>query len=237
MSGGLASHVAILSRFSSLFVGRVSTVGDWVWASQLLRHKMWYGLAHGAGLCLAMGLALGAPAGRPLIGAGGGVVAGAAGAASFYLFAPMLRYNAMFLAWGLLWIFIAYLDGPILRRASVAPRSRAASPPRSPPVSRSIAVSGMWTNWNPATINYLDHFLRWAVAFLPGFLALRLARRCAGAAGLKHGPGASVRQLDGVARRCARRGGTCRARPRGSSRRDAETPPAPRRRAASTSIS
>jgi hypothetical protein len=121
-----------------------------------------------------MGLALGAPAGRPLIGAGGGVVAGLLGAASFYLFAPMLRYNAMFLAWGLLWIFIAYLDGPILRRASVAPalaRGLAAA------IASGLAfylVSGMWTNWSPATINYLDHFLRWAIAFLPGFLALRL---------------------------------------------------------------
>jgi hypothetical protein len=164
---------------SSLFVAAVSTLGDWVWASQLLRHRMWYGLAHGGALCLAMGLALGAPAGRPLIGAGGGVIAGLLAAASFYVLAPLLRgaglggYSAMYIAWCLLWIFIAYLDGPILRRASAAPallRGLAAA------IASGVAfylVSGMWTNWDPATINYLDHFLRWAVAFLPGFLALR----------------------------------------------------------------
>jgi hypothetical protein len=37
-------------------------------------------------------------------------------------------------------------------------------------------VSGMWTRWDPANINYLDHFARWAAAFAPGFLALQTAR-------------------------------------------------------------
>jgi hypothetical protein len=165
---------------ASLLVAVVSTIGDWVWASQLLRHKMWYGLAHGAGLCLAMGLALGAPAGRPLLGAIGGLVSGFLAAASFYVLAPLMRdaglggYAAMYVSWFLLWIFIGYLDGPILRRMAAGGaivRGLAAA------VASGLAfylVSGMWTNWNPATINYLDHFVRWTIAFLPGFLALRL---------------------------------------------------------------
>jgi hypothetical protein len=167
---------------SSLFVAAVCTIGDWVWASQLLTHKMWYGLAHGAGMCLAMGLALGAPAGRPIVGAMGGVVSGLLGAGSFYVLAPLLRgaglrgYAAMYLSWFLLWIFIGYLAGPILRRTSAAAalvRGVVAA------VTSGLAfylVSGMWTNWNPATINYLDHFARWTIAFLPGFLALRVGR-------------------------------------------------------------
>jgi hypothetical protein len=167
----------LLAVVSALFVAGVSTLGDWVWASQLLRHKMWYGLAHGAALCLAMGLTMGAPAGRPLIGAGGGIVAGLLGAASFYLFAPLLRYNAMFLSWCLLWIFIAYLGGPILRRTPAMPAlGRGLAAALASGVAF-YAVSGMWTDWNPATINYLDHFARWSVAFLPGFLALHLGAR------------------------------------------------------------
>jgi hypothetical protein len=170
----------LVAVIASVFVGLVSTIGDWVWASQLLRHRMWYGLAHGAGMCLAMGLALGAPAGRPIVGALGGIVSGLLAAASFYVLAPLMRgagmggYGAMYLSWFLLWIFIGYLDGPILRR-------RAATEALTRGVVAAIAsglafylVSGMWTNWNPATINYLDHFARWTIAFLPGFLALRL---------------------------------------------------------------
>ena len=44
---------------SALFAAVIMTLGDFVWASQLLRHRMAYGLLHGAALCLALGLALG----------------------------------------------------------------------------------------------------------------------------------------------------------------------------------
>jgi hypothetical protein len=30
----------------------------------------------------------------------------------------------------------------------------------------------MWTRWNPRAIDYVEHFWRWSVAFLPGFVAL-----------------------------------------------------------------
>jgi hypothetical protein len=160
---------------SAVFVAAIATLADWVWASQLLPHRTWYGLVHGAGLCLAMGLAIGVPVRRPLTGAIGGIVAGVLGAASFYLLAPLLSYSAMFVAWCLLWMFIAYLDGPVLRRGG-----------RTPALVRGLvaaigsglafyAVSGMWTRWNPGTINYFDHYARWTIALLPGFLALRLA--------------------------------------------------------------
>lgn len=158
---------------SALFVAAVATLADWVWASQLLSHRTWYGVVHGGGLCLAMGLAIGIPVRRPLTGAIGGLVAGILGAASFYLLAPMLRDAAMFASWCLLWIFLGYLDGPILRRTSTPAalvRGLAAA------ILSGVAfyaVSGMWTRWNPATINYFDHFVRWAIAVFPGFAALR----------------------------------------------------------------
>jgi hypothetical protein len=93
--------------------------------------------------------------------------------ASFYLLAPMLRYTAMFVAWCFLWIIFSYLDGPLLRGR---PRAEALARGAVAALASGIAfyaVAGMWTRWDPATISYLDHFWRWSVAFLPGFLALR----------------------------------------------------------------
>lgn len=163
-------QVAVLS---ALFVAGVATIADWIWASQLLPHRMWYGVVHGAGLCGAMGIAVGLPARRPLTGLVGGLIAGVMAAASFYLLAPVLRYAAMFVAWCLLWILFAFLDGSMLRSR---PRPEALARGAVAALCSGIAfyaVSGMWTRWDPATINYADHFWRWAVAFLPGFLALR----------------------------------------------------------------
>ncbi len=157
---------------SAVFVAVVATFGDYVWASRLLAHRMTFGLLHGAGLCLAIGLAIGFPAGRPFVGAAGGLVVGVASAASFYVLAPVMGYPAMFASWVLLWLLIALLDQMLrgggrhvwLRGVVAALASGAAF----------FAVSGMWTRWDPANINYVDHFLRWSVALLPGFLALHL---------------------------------------------------------------
>ncbi len=159
---------------SAVFAAVIMTLGDFVWASQLLRHHMAYGLLHGAGLCLALGLALGAPAKRPLTGAIGGLVVGILSAASFYVLAPMMRYSAMFVSWVLLWILLALLDRMLQRGASVAAALIRGALAAVGSGLAFYAISGMWQNWNPQSINYADHFLRWAIAFLPGFLALHL---------------------------------------------------------------
>lgn len=165
----------ILAIGSALFAAAVMTFGDYVWASQSVEHRVMNGLLHGAGLCLALGIALGAPAGRPLVGALGGIVIGLIGAVSFYVLAPLLRYYAMFVSWMLLWILLALLHGRLrgaLRVQSALVRGLLAA------IGSGIAfyaISGMWMRWNPAAINYADHFARWTVAFLPGFLALHLA--------------------------------------------------------------
>jgi hypothetical protein len=159
---------------SALFAAVIMTLGDFVWASQLLRHRMMYGLLHGAGLCLAMGLALGVPAKRPLTGAIGGLVVGILAAASFYVLAPMMRYSAMFVSWVVLWILLALLDRMLQRGASMASALVRGVVAAAGSGLAFWAVSGMWDNWNPQTINYADHFVRWAIAFLPGFLALQL---------------------------------------------------------------
>jgi hypothetical protein len=159
---------------SALFAAVIMTLGDFVWASQLLRHRMAYGLLHGAGLCLALGLALGVPAKRPLTGAIGGLVVGLLAAASFYVLAPLIRYSAMLASWVVLWILLALLDRMLHRTASVASALVRGVIAAVGSGAAFYAVSGMWDNWSPQTINYADHFVRWAIAFLPGFLAMHL---------------------------------------------------------------
>src|SRR5687768_10714422 len=99
-------QILVTALVASLFVAAVATAADWVWASQLLRHKILYGLVHGAGLCGAMGLAIGAIQRRPFTGLGGGLIAGLLAAASYYgfVFIPGFRRWAILAAWCVLWI-------------------------------------------------------------------------------------------------------------------------------------
>lgn len=158
---------------STLVLAVVATLGDWIWASQLTNHVMAAGLIHGALLCLAMGAVVGLPTGRAAAGAIGGIAVGLASAGLFYALAPMLRYSAMFPAWFALWILLALLYHKL----------KPGTPARFAVTRGIIAglasglafylVSGMWTQWNPQTINYVDHFARWLFAFAPGFMALQ----------------------------------------------------------------
>jgi hypothetical protein len=162
---------------STVAVAVVATLGDWIWATYLSRHVMAAGLVHGALLCLAMGAVLALPGRRVAAGAAAGVVVGVAAAALFYLLSPMLRYGAMLPAWFALWMLLAIAHrwfaqaavpwSEALVRGAIAGAASGAA---------FYAVSGMWTRWNPDTINYLDHFARWAFAFAPGFIALQAFR-------------------------------------------------------------
>ena len=181
------------------------------------RTGCWYGAGARRGLCLAMGLAIGAPAGRPLIGALGGMSRGCSARPASTCCADRgaLRYDAMFVSWCLLWDphrrtstdrFCAVRTATARSGAAWRPPSR-----RDSPSMRSPGCGPTGTR-RRSTISITSS--RWTVAFLPGFLAPP--------SGLREGRGArsGSRPIStGSSRRCARRGGTCRARPRGSSRR------------------
>jgi hypothetical protein len=160
---------------SALFAAAVMTFGDYVWASRLLPHTLANGLVHGAGLCVAIGLALGAPAGRPLAGATGGIVVGLTAAASFYALAPLMRYSAMFVSWAVLWILMAILARMLRRTESLSTALMRGVVAAIASGLAFYAISGMWTRWNPQSFDYANHFLRWSFAFLPAFLALHVA--------------------------------------------------------------
>jgi hypothetical protein len=162
---------------ASLCLGAVMTLGDWLWAALQIRHRVASGLVHGALMCLCLGIAVGVRAGRPAPAAMAGPVIGVIAAASFYLLAPMLRWNAMFVAWMLLWILFALLQQRLSQRESfgtAVTRGLAAA------IVSGVAfygISGIWTNDSHANPNLPWHFAAWTIAFLPGFAALFFRRR------------------------------------------------------------
>ena len=163
------------SIVASLALGVVMTLGDVAWYQFGIRHRVVAGVIHGAVMCLCLGLAIGVRSRRPLPALVAGPLIGVAAAASFYGLAPALRWGAMFPAWMLLWILFAMLQQWLDKREGLFPalvRGLAAA------VTSGLAfylVSGMWTNEHGAP-NVARHFPSWSFAFLPGFLALFLAR-------------------------------------------------------------
>jgi hypothetical protein len=166
------SVTMIHALVGALLLGAVSTLGDFLWAALHLRHRVGYGLAHGAVVCLCVGAVIGWRARRAAFGAVAGVFIGVAAAGLFYLLAPALRYGAMFPAWMFFWICFAFLQsglegsrsptGALIRGAASAVLSGLAF----------YMISGIWTRPTPGGPDYLRNFLSWSFAFLPGFLAL-----------------------------------------------------------------
>jgi hypothetical protein len=157
---------------SSLLLAAVMTFGDFLWAALDLRHRVWYGIAHGALMCLCIGLAVGIRAGRPAPGAIVGPLVGVIAAAAFYLLAPWLRYGAMLPAWMLFWVLFAILQQRLRRHESLAFAALRGSIAAGLSGIAFYAVSGIWTRPSPSGPDYLVHFGSWGFAFLPGFLSL-----------------------------------------------------------------
>jgi hypothetical protein len=165
----------------ALLIAAVSTLGDFVWAGLHLRHRVVYGLAHGALLFLCMGAYFGWIHKKPLTGALYGAAIGLAAAGSFYLLAPVAGYSVMFFVWAFIWVALAVLVARILPAPGVP------SAPASLVVLRGVLamigsglgfylISGIWRPFDPEGWDYAVHFLSWTLAYIPGFLAL-LAHR------------------------------------------------------------
>jgi len=162
----------------SLLVAALSTLGDFLWARFIPAHRPLFGLLHGTALCLAIGLFLGAVRGHPLRGALVGALVGLGAAGGYYLLARLMGYAAMFVLWMALWAAFGLLAG----RGLGEPRSGTGEALARGALAAAgsglafYAISGIWTSPAPGGPDYADHFLRWSVAFLPGFLALLVRR-------------------------------------------------------------
>ena len=104
----------------AFLIAAVSTMGDLVWAGLHLRHRVVYGLAHGAILFLCIGAYLGYLEKQTLKGAVYGAGIGLAAAGSFYLLAPVAGYSIMFFIWAFVWIALAFLVCRILPASTCA---------------------------------------------------------------------------------------------------------------------
>jgi len=156
----------------ALVLGAVSTFGDYVWESQRLRHRMEYGLLHGAAVCLCVGGVIGWRSRRTALGAVAGPIIGVAAAGLFYLLAPALRYGAMFPAWMFLWVCFAFLQAALVRSRPLAPAALRGLAAALLSGLAFYAISGIWTRPSPGGPDYVRHLLSWTFAFFPGFAAL-----------------------------------------------------------------
>lgn len=146
--------------------------GDYLWAAMHIRHRVAYGLVHGAVMCLCLGIAIGVYTGRTAPATLAGPVIGVIAAGAFYLLAPWLRMTGMFPAWMLFWILFALLQQQLRegeRIGSAAARGAVAA------VVSGLAfytISGIWTGASHDAPVLAVRFGAWSFAFLPGFLAL-----------------------------------------------------------------
>lgn len=161
---------------AALALAAAMTAGDMLWAGLSLRHRVGYGLAHGALICLLIGAFIGRHARRTVPGIAAGPAIGLLAAGLFYVLAPWLRYSAMFPAWMFFWICFALLQkhlrrepawGPALVRGVLAAVVSGAA---------FYMISGVWTRPPRGGPNYAYHFAAWFVAFAPGFVVLFTGR-------------------------------------------------------------
>lgn len=166
----------VYALVAALILGAASTGGDMLWAGLSLRHRVAYGIVHGALLCLLIGAVLGWRSRRPAAGILAGPLVGVGAAGLFYLLAPRFGYYAMFPAWMFFWICFALLLpaltrdrrwGEALVRGLVAAVLSGLA---------FYAISGIWTRPPRGGPNYLYHVGAWTFAFFPGFAALFAGR-------------------------------------------------------------
>jgi hypothetical protein len=171
LSSGLVPYVRA-SVIASLFLGAVMAFGDYLWAALNIQHRVANGIAHGAAMCLCLGIAIGVHARRPVQAALAGPVIGVIAAGAFYLLAPWLGMTAMFPAWMLFWILFAILQ----QRLREGERMSAAVVRGSIAAVLSglafYAISGIWTGPSHHDPMLAVRFAAWSFAFLPGFLVL-----------------------------------------------------------------
>ena len=156
---------------ASLALAAVMTFGDFAWAAFHIRHSVLKGLAHGAIVCLCLGLAIGIHARKPAPAAIAGPIIGLIGAATFYALAPVLRWGALFPAWMLLWLLFALLQRQLTRgeRATVAMKRGILAAGLSGLAF--YLISDIWIH-EAAHPSLVVHFAAWTFAFVPGFAAL-----------------------------------------------------------------
>ncbi len=158
-----------------LIVAAVSTLGDFVWYSFGVEHRMTAGVIHGVVLLTAVGGVLGAAAGRLVAGLPLGMAAGAGGALAYYALVPAIGQAAMIAAWAALWVLLAFFDGKLLRRGARPTReilARGVLAAVLGGLAFYLVVGTLWGRPPAGGRNYFIQFAAWAFAWAPGLIVL-----------------------------------------------------------------
>src|SRR5262245_26072433 len=163
---------------SALVVAVVSTIGDYLWANVIPHRQIVYWFAHAIVLFATVGVCLGWPSRKPLLGAIGAIAVGCAATIGFYLLRPLIGYAAIIVLFGAMWIAIGAFTIVVLQRrsgaAEIVVRSLLAA------IGSGVgfwAISGIWMPFNPHGWDYAMHFVKWTIAYLPAFAALLVRRQ------------------------------------------------------------
>ena len=163
---------------SALVVAAVSTLGDYLWANVIPHRQIVYWFAHAIVLFATVGICLGWPARKPVMGAIGAIVVGCAATIGFYLLRPLIGYFAIVVLFGALWIALGAFTLAVLQRRTgvgeILTRSVLAA------LGAGLgfyAISGIWMPFNPRGWDYAMYFVKWTIAYLPAFAALLVGGR------------------------------------------------------------
>lgn len=163
-----------------LAVAAVATASDYIWYEIGVGHTRVSGVITGAVMLGAVGAALGWHAGRIVAGLPLGIIAGVAGAATYYAVAAFAGrrwgyFGPMFPAWFICWFVLAIGEGRLLRKRSWSEISTRGLSAAILAGLAFYAVSG--TLWGRAPVggrNYAVQFAMWVCAWAPGMLAVGL---------------------------------------------------------------
>lgn len=169
----------LITLVGIMAVAAVATLGDYIWYTYGVEHRMSAGVIHGILLLTSVGLVLGVVRGRALKGLPIGAIAGLGGALAYYLLiATMDRRpygTAIPAAWVMMWLLLAALDGRWLRvpaRAwgGVAIRGLVAAVLGG--AAFYLVLTTLWGSPPATGRNYVVQFFAWAFAWAPGLIVL-----------------------------------------------------------------
>ena len=165
---------------AAIILAALSTLGDFLWAHHGIKHRMFAGILHGALLCLCLGAVLGYGGKTTqtiLLGALGGLVLGILSAGGYYLMRPIIRSDAIVVAWMELWILAALLHWWVNTISESLKRTLLRGILAAVTSGLAFLVLGIWTRHALGGPHYVYKLLSWTIAFLPGFLALFITRK------------------------------------------------------------
>jgi hypothetical protein len=162
---------------AALAIAAVSTLGDFIWATWIPRHRPVYGLTHGTLLFLCIGAVLGSIANKWVGGALIGALIGFVAAGTFYLLAPLAGFWIMFAVWFAVWIALGVFNGH-LNQSNAAIRSLILRGLLAA-IAFGVAfyiISGIWFPFRPRGWDYAAHFAGWTFAYFMGFAPLLIRK-------------------------------------------------------------